>query len=901
MLVRNRETKNKQPIRKLGVLFSMLLITVNTNIFAYNKEQIILEDQKFTEEQLKQIKIEESNKFTTEAIELLDKGEPNQALEKLMLALPKDIYKPDWPITKRSKLVLNRAMKSIVSKIRFKGPDEKVNKIHILKESKIIAITEKGGAYLYSDNGNLIEEWIFNESLDTFIDVENQKLYISGVISEEGDKINDTYKYCIKRFKSKIIDLKTSTLISEIDNKLNSVKSWEGNPCDNHSSNFNKYPKFSNLGKFYYAKTELYLSDLISTQLKIDIINTMTGSVIEKSFELSGEINIYSLIPSSNGIIAVTTTNVNDEGYSLFISKPNDSNFTKLISFDRSPVCKDSSIVFKADNNSDTINGLLLSYSIDNKYLMSRLPKIDSSSKQWCLVSWNLDNLDGYQIEMYDEYDELDKLSNSQHKMLKKAYKTSPLLVRRNKEGNYFHVENDLIAEFWDENGFHKFAEFDYTNKINAYHYFDEVFSAGDGTVTSLSISYDGKEIWFSNTDGMIRSRVLHENMTFLKSNLSRIDNFFHVGDRKNLLVVDKNWTNRDKQTTLSIELISGLDGSIVTTKELLLMSNHQLYYKLFDNNIFGIFETTFSNDPHQSPNRFTFIDLDKNSIIFQDNYFSKEVYTESIGNQIHVAYMKGQELILKELSSNVSRALDIPSGLELQSFSFINQHLIIFGSNHKIDDIDYVYQIYKIELNEAKKFELIAERKAYNAVISHSNDTILFNWSRGYRENERYDILGNSLKLTEVKGAWINNGSIVSHVLVSPENDEVFIVEGNESIARYTIDGALVSRTPISDDVFKSELANSKKIILTSNKLIILGEDEKYLVREGKEKVVLYELDSSTIIFEAPITSFFSSKITTDNNGDLWTSMGSYLIKINTFNKFEDNFVNANKVIMRK
>src|SRR5690606_108325 len=96
---------------------------------AFFKQQEAEAQRQVAVERLIEQMIARAKTLTIEAEGLIHEGRSVEAVEKLIDAMPEDVSNPEWPISARTKVALNRVMTGITELTAFEGPSEEVAEI----------------------------------------------------------------------------------------------------------------------------------------------------------------------------------------------------------------------------------------------------------------------------------------------------------------------------------------------------------------------------------------------------------------------------------------------------------------------------------------------------------------------------------------------------------------------------------------------------------------------------------------------------------------------------------------------------------------------------------------------------------------------------------------------------
>ncbi len=905
------EQEKARKLRRWLVSVAMLaIVAIGAGIFAWFQRGLAVKNEAIAVQRLQEKMIADSKKLTSDAIELLERGETEKALRKIFEALPPDVNKPAWPINSNTSSALNRAVNQLGGASVFKGPTGKVNKLVLIGNDSILAMTEKGGAYLYALNGQLLHEWHFDELMERHVTQDGSRLIVSAYLNrkEEAKDELESPKYA-DYFVSKTFDIKTGKLLFDIDKKMQTGQ-YQTIP------NYDQLnPHFSESGQLYLAQSYTYDGE---THRKATLTNTETGDIV-KQIDIDQWIGSGMIL--ADGSIIVEGETYKSEGIDFYQTlryvRPEEKAFRILAEFERSPSCKDGRVTNKLDGGSLTKGSLHYGVTKDSDYLVARIKDSVDTYNGWCLLTWQLSKDVSYSIGAFKNNMQLE-LESGKSQLAKLAYQTYPLLVYRDKKGRPRATKNRESAYVWTESGFHKSARI-LRDTIALSHYIDEEFKAGGGFVNSILMDEAGDTVWFSSVDGSIRSRKLHNGIQFFDSKLETIDTLLAEADV--VVAIDNGYSQDEDRNTIEFSTFTNA-GKILNAAHSLVVSRElQLNTSLYSSEIFGVFEN--SRQSNQSPSKLHLFDNQSGQEILSVDYSASNYWESPVKNSTHFAYLQDGKVTLYNLEDHQVRTLNVPADLILGEFKFVGENLYISASNKTEKWQERIYKIFSIEMSPGSTLQLVTEKQAQGLVMNSMSDqlNLLLIWDIAYNKPKEFSAIANNGAVSKIIVSWEDLYN--QHFIIPATGKRIYVLQGGKKITEFDYDGALLSETLATQEWDSARMGTSESFIIDNDSFVTLSgkpscnkfpsenytnayatdHQERYLLVKSYDAIQVYDLSNCTVIYDMLSTGSGTGLDTLliMDDGYVWMVIDTWIAKIRVENEFFYNHRIANSFLHSK
>lgn len=896
--------KKRQRIRQLVVGATLVIAGILGTYFWQSYQQKRIEALRA-----------ESESLTLAAIEKLAKGDSKGALKNLLAALPKNVKDPSRPILDKTKTVLNRAVAAHQELYSFQGPEEGVKELRLLKGGQLLALTISGDAYLYSQEGGLQQQFVFDDGMGIYLSSDGKRLVAASFVTrKELTKEQFPSTIYVKYFISRTFDLQTGEQLSTLE------KRYKDNELHNLFDSRGKAKYFYDDGTKYIGIMNEYSNN--TTQYLISMVSVATGEIIGK---VSSEKYIREALVTENGTIIAE---INDEnmsaGMQLGLARPGVYTFLPLWGENEVPACKEGRPVSHNELKDQRIEKPVYGLSADEKYLIIMIQDLDDYRAR-CLISWELET--GIRSKMFStnikQFGE--GLSLEHADIIKLAYQSKPLLLRLDNE------DQQPIPVF--KNKIYALQPFKGTPHAYAYakdsvvnlHYMVASEKVNEGVnVTAMTFNFDGSRLWVAGIDGRIRLWRTGYTMESFATGLDNV-NKIHVGPNTLTAIGELRYIylgKRRSRDALKVSFIPTTGERATKTIALPVPLNfNHVDSKLYANGTrLGIMKNlqvgmSLSNDgPGPAYWLHLFNTENGKEIVRFEHSLGSYIFPPENGT--HLAYILKDKVILVSMFDGKEKAITLQEGYHPSAVIFIGEQLLISADDNFDNPDARVTALFVTDDKGITPLKKVVDKKSQGLLMesNRNNKAVLLRWDISW-ESKVLEVMTADTKIHSVKQTWEDKYGV--SYLLSETGNQIYVIQNRKSITKYGLNGEKLHTHFSNQDWYDARLGPQEEYLInTSNFLSLLStkacnkielkgvtkddRDGHYLVvvAEYEDLSQVYDLDTCEIMIEVPFGANTDKVIHLGRDGTFWVASKHQIYRIKTQNSFIENVKIARQIL---
>ncbi|WP_417531597.1 TIR domain-containing protein [Marinobacter lipolyticus] len=905
-LARERE-RAKKLRRWLAAVAMLAVVAIGAGIFAYFKQQEAEVQRQVAVERLMEQMIARAETLTVEAEGLIDEGRPVDAVKKLIDAMPEDVSNPEWPISTRTKVALNRAMTGITEFTAFKGPKEEIAEIRPVGGDRILLFGEKGTVYLYHMDGTLIGTMpgVEKHRAQYHIRNDGSEVITASILNRtrKGEYGLDEYT---PYFVSRKMDLKTGEVTELADQLVE-----EQYP---HDLLFGLVE--SRVNQVFARDGDAVLMETSTDGYQLLLMDVETGAVTQH-YPLPGGPYRVALYGERYAVAQLS----GDES-AVVVADIDDGSVRSLLSWQGRVVCEDGAI--NRAWKGEVTTGMALSVNADNTHLMAAIPTVgENRFSEWCLTGWPLAGGEQLPIRTFDTYANR-PLDTVDQNLLALAYGAEPTTVLQ-KNGHPRRVENGAqtgrTAAYRYFPGRQTMAATARGDTISLTHAAEETLIHDGGAVNSLYLTPDGQSLWIAGTDGMIHGRSMGSRMESFPTGLANV-NTLRVED--SFIFAAQEIYGEDRPNSIRFALSDRRSPGFGQQYELLAaLPEAKLEAGVFGTDWPGIIENSdnspgWGDEIDPSKQRVWRIDPTTGDIVTAYAVRTEQYSAPAIGRQYGARIEDGQVMIVA-LENGTETPAVLPDGMVPFTIAFLGDRLFIAASPLSQFETpeDRQFSLYNYSPAMPDAPELILEVKAQGVDFEPQThgQSILVKWLVYPPESQKMGSLSADGRYRPITIAWEDEFSI--HFALSPVDDILYVMRENTDVRVFAFDGTLKRRILTDQRGYGIQVGRTGQYLLSDDAYISLQDKEscpaairgsglrasptgRYLL--NGDSGTLYDMDTCTALFDLPLnlaSGFEESQVMED--GTLWIVRDDSLYRLSTRQPFMENYRLASEVLRRR
>lgn len=889
--------------RWLVVVASLAIVAVVAGVFAVFKQQEANTARLEAERRLIEQMIARADTLTIEADRLLDEGQTLQAVEKLFEAMPEDVENPEWPISDRTKVALNRAMSNFTELAAFNGPQDEVVEIRPVGQDRVLLFSAKGNVYLYSATGALLGTLSgkSGERGQYYIGPDDSELVAVEIDSRvlEQDDIYAPPSYFVMSYK---MNLATGE-VQEIANMK--VEGYRPSLIVEEAMN-------SRINQVFFGDGEKILVDVSNYENNKLALLDINSAVVETPLDMpAGYYEFTSAHSDQYGIVHLLGSESK-----LLVADFVKGEVRTMQAWRGRLRCKNGGLLGVDEATSST--PIRFSVNEAENRLMAVVPVAgEHSYSKWCLTGWDLGSDEQLPVAIFDDYVKSQLTENEAH-LLESVYMAHPTTVvkkingapeRASKAGVYAHryIPGRPTLSAWAV-----------ASTINLTHAYDEVVNNSGGALTSLYLSPDGDSLWFSDLDGTVSHRALGAGELYTTG----LKNISHLALGESYILVADDQSPADALPYIEYSLSGRQEPNFGVVDKI--MAGYDK--SRFDVEEFGtgwpaIVENadefrSYVDDIEQ--HRVWRIDPQSRKVPTKYNIRLSGPYLPPRVGVDFGARIEDGKIVVTTFHSGDEAVLPIPVDVKPIEIAILKNRIFVSARSENQENAFDEVVIYTAELSSDSALEPVPIKKAHSVVFRLQSETKLLvtGVAADTTDKKVMGVLHADGTYRALTIKWDVDELGIGYLL-SDVSDSVYIVRDWRDIQVFNYEGKLLDRAFIDASFVGSspELRYGDRYLYTDDKYVsfvperdcpelkknefgftswVADKGGRYLLDSSNGE--MYDMNTCTVVANIPaelVSSNSESIISSD--GDIWASNLGLLYRLPLVDTFWNNYKKAN------
>lgn len=800
--------------RWLTAVGALAVIAISTGIWAWMQRQVALENEQIAIERLQERQIADANRLTNEAIEYLNDGNIEAALERIDDAIPADITNPEWPISDKTAMVLNRAIALTESNVVIQTDMSDFTQLKVIDEQHLLAIGQNNRAVLFTKTGEKLREWQFEPQMVLQVTDDNQRLVGAAVVNKEEpapeSHFSDTLY--VDYFTTKTIDILSGAVLYEVEVNVDkaslSYRSgfWEAE----------EQLLFSPDGLTFLVGTEDYSED--QAKYGFNAFNTQTGEV---DYSASLDANVHRLFAIDNNQFVVQQIRyANDEqSYLQQVAQYSTSSTTaKVLWQSNTPVeCENAALQPAAG---DTGHSLRIGINREADSVVGVWERRDSNYT-FCLKTWAISGVSESPLIAID-YANDEPWNEITETTVNTALMSQPVRLYQN---GSLSTDIDKPVDSVLSN-----SELLYADKFFIYADKRQLpLPDVAGQIEQVAIDADSGVVWYAAVDRTIRNFSFRGSEQRINLALNLFDSEVQL-QQDALLVIETEalssgidsdeWQHRWHYANAlePNEIQTFYSTGIDQYPEFHVYPNHVLGISRIDPN---------AEELDQWGRREVDIELvDAKTGISKTNLTLHTIFVQQLAhNSQYIAYVHDEVLQLVDLASFERKSLALPVPHTPFEVLVLDKQIVVAAFDEHTDDPDKrVISLFHVSADQQSLVKF-AEKQAQDLTVTtmrHANSALL-QWDIRYDKPNDFQAVDSSLQVRDIQTAWQDEWNL--RMLLAEQGDEVVVITPDKYVQVFDYDGTLKSETIITDgDWYDSYLSHDRKYVLADDDIVPLS-----------------------------------------------------------------------------